>query len=128
MKFVNLLLALMFLAFAFVQINDPDPIHWILIYGAMAVVCILAAFKIYSRIALIILLAVYLGYSLVFLGGIQEWLAKDNKSGLFDEGMKMQYPYIEESREFLGLMICAIVLVVHLVLSRKQTKISTDQR
>ena len=36
MKIVNILLAIMFLAFTYLQFNDPDPVIWILIYGAMA--------------------------------------------------------------------------------------------
>jgi hypothetical protein len=120
MKFVNLLLALMFMFFAFVQINDPDPVLWILIYGAMAVTCILAAFRIYYKVALITLLVVFVAYSFVFLRGVMEWFGQPDKSVLFDDVMKMQHPYIEESREFLGLMICIIVLVIHLVLSRRR--------
>jgi hypothetical protein len=120
MKFVNFLLALMFLAFAFVQINDPDPIHWILIYGLMAVTCVLAAFKIYYRLAMVIFLLILIGYSFVFIGGLREWLAQPDQSILFDDVLKMQYVYIEESREFLGLLICDIVLIIHLILSRKK--------
>ena len=119
MKLVNLLLALMFVVFAFLQINDPDPVIWILIYGAMAVVCILAAFKVYSKIALAIMLLGLVAYSFVFIDGVMEWFAQPDKSVLFDDVMKMEYPYIEESREFLGLLICAVVLIVHLILSRK---------
>jgi MFS superfamily sulfate permease-like transporter len=119
MKIANLLLAVMFIMFAFVQINDPDPVVWILIYGSMAVMCILAAFRIYPRIILAILLVAFIGYSFLFFDGLMEWFAQDDKSVLFDDVMKMQYPYIEESREFLGLMICIIVLVIHLLLSRK---------
>ena len=119
MKLVNLLLALMFMVFAFLQINDPDPVLWILIYGAMAVVCILAAFKVYSRIAIGILLVAFIAYSFVFLDGVIEWFAQPDRSVLFDDVMKMEHPYIEESREFLGLAICIIILIIHLVLSRK---------
>ena len=119
MKVVNLLLALMFVVFAFVQINDPDPVHWILIYGAMAVTCVLAAFRYYNRIALLVLLLIYTGYSFVFLDGVREWFRQDDKSAIFDDVAKMQHPYIEESREFLGLMICVVVLLVHLLLSWK---------
>ena len=115
MKIVNLLLAVMFLAFAFVQVNDPDPILWILIYGVMAVVCILAAFSYASRIAMIILLVGFLGYAILLLPGLREWLAQDDRSVLFDDIAKMQHPYIEESREFLGLLICIIVLAMHIV-------------
>ncbi|MBT1701815.1 transmembrane 220 family protein [Chryseosolibacter indicus] len=124
MKAVNLLLAVMFLVFAFVQINDPDPVVWILAYGAMAVICILAAFKVYFRIFMVVLLIAYVGYSLFFIDGVAQWLAQDNKSILFDDVAKMEYPYVESSREFLGLMICIIILVIHLVLSRKRSPAS----
>ena len=30
MRIVNFLLAILFLVFAFVQVNDPDPVLWIL--------------------------------------------------------------------------------------------------
>jgi hypothetical protein len=119
-KIVNFLLAVMFLIFAFLQLNDPDPAMWILIYGAMAVVCILAMFKFYSRVALIALLAIYVICSVFYLPGVQEWLSQGNKAQLFDNVAKMEHPFIEESREFLGLSINIVVLVVYLILSRKK--------
>lgn len=126
MKAVNLLLAVMFMAFAFVQINDPDPVLWIIIYGAMAAICIMAAFRFYLRPFIIGLLVAYVAYSLMFFNGVIEWLKQDDKSVLFDDIMKMQHPFIEESREFLGLMICIIVLVIHLVLSYRSQSARTN--
>ena len=126
MKFVNFLLAVMFLLFAFVQINDPDPILWIAIYGVMAVVCIMAAFRYYIKPLMWVLLAGFLVYLVILFPGMQEWMAQPDKSILFDDVMKMQYPYIEESREFLGLMICIIVLVIHLVLSYRSQSARTN--
>ena len=70
MKALNLLLAAMFILFAFVQINDPDPVLWILIYGLMAVACILAAFGYYYPKALTVLLLLYLVYSFFPLPGV----------------------------------------------------------
>jgi hypothetical protein len=32
----------------------------------------------------------------------------------------MQYPYIEETREFLGLIICITAAVFHLLSNRKK--------
>lgn len=124
MKLVNLLLAVMFMAFAFVQINDPDPIAWILIYGAMAAVCVMAAFRYYPRIFMIAQLVAYVVYAIFLFDGVKEWFAQEDRTVLFDEIAKMQHPYIEESREFLGLCICIIVLAVHLMLSRKHAKVS----
>lgn len=115
MRILNYILAVMFLLFAFVQVNDPDPVVWILIYGVMAVSCILAAFDFYRRKIIIALGAVFLLYSIYFFPGVQEWLAQDDKAQLFDNVAKMEHPFIEESREFLGLMICLAVLVFHYV-------------
>ena len=122
MKILNLILAVMFIVFAFVQINDPDPVVWILIYGTMAVACVLAAFDQYYPKVLLGLLIVYAAYSIVFFSGVTEWLRSENKSMLFDDIAKMQYPYIEQSREFLGLVICMLVLVLHLVRARMRTR------
>lgn len=118
MKIVNLLLAVLFLVFAFLQINDPDPAIWIMIYGVTAVMCVLAAFGYYYPKVLIVILVVYVAYSVVYWPSILRWLKADNKSMLFDNIAKMQNLYIEESREFLGLVICITVLVIHLVRAR----------
>ncbi len=122
MRIVNFILAIMFLTFAFVQINDPDPVIWILIYGAMAVLSVMAIFEFYPKKFIIGLLVLYAIYSFVFMPGVGEWLRKDNKAMLFDDIAKMQFPYIEEAREFLGLLICIIVLIVFLVRSRRAVK------
>lgn len=118
-RIVNFLLAVMFLAFAFVQVNDPDPIIWILIYGVMAVLAIMAIFEFYPRKVIIGLLIVFVIYSLMFGRGVMEWLQQDDKAMLFDDVAKMQYPYVEEAREFLGLMICIAVLLFYLTKSRR---------
>ena len=122
MRIVNFLLAAMFLVFAFVQINDPDPVIWILIYGIMAVFCIMAIFEFYPTKFLIGVLVLYALYSLVYLPGLAQWLRSDNKADLFDNIAKMENLYIEESRESLGLFICIIVLVFYLVRSWKLSK------
>ena len=120
MRIVNFILAIMFLLFAFVQINDPDPIIWILIYGAMAVLCIMAIFEFYPTKFTIGLLVLYVLYSIVYIPGVLEWLRQENKAMLFDDVAKMQYPYIEEAREFLGLLICIIVLIVFVIRARRR--------
>lgn len=120
MKITNFILALIFLLFAFVQINDPDPILWILIYGNMAVLCVLAMFKmrfIYWLAATIVLYGIYAS---LLINGAWEWLQSPDRSLLFDDIAKMQYPYIEETREFLGLLICISAAVFHLLSNKKK--------
>jgi uncharacterized membrane protein len=110
MKILWFILAIMFLVFAFLQINDPDPVVWILIYGAMAVTCVLAMFKMYYPKIMIALAVIYVGYSILLVPGLIAWWRAPNRSLLFDDLAKMEHLYIEESREFLGLMICLFVL------------------
>ena len=120
MKIINFILALIFLLFAFVQIIDPDPILWILIYGNMAALCVLAMFKmrfVYWLGATIIFYGIYAG---LLIGGAMEWLQSPDRSLLFDDIAKMQYPYIEETREFLGLVICIAAAIFHLLSNRKK--------
>lgn len=119
MRIVNFTLAVMFLIFAFVQVNDPDPVIWILIYGAMAVLSIMAIFQFYPKKIIIGLLVLYVIYSFIYIPGVIEWLKQDNKELLFDDIAKMQFPYIEQAREFLGLFICIIVLISFTIRSRR---------
>ena len=122
MKIANLLLAVLFVVFAFLQINDPDPAIWILIYGITAVTCVLAAFGYYYPKVLLAIVIVFAAYSLTYWSSISKWVRADNKAMLFDDVAKMQNLYIEESREFLGLFICLVVLIVHLIRARYRTR------
>lgn len=120
MKVINFILALIFLLFAFVQINDPDPILWILIYGNMAVLCVLAMFKMRFFYWMMITLIGYTIYAALLAGSAWVWFQSPDRSLLFDDIAKMQNIYIEETREFLGLGICIMVLVFHLIVGRKR--------
>jgi len=120
MRAINFVLAIMFLVFAFLQVNDPDPVLWILIYGSMSVVCIMAIFEYYQKKLLVFQAILFLVYGFILLPGVGEWLRQDHLSILFDEGMKMQYPFVEQSREFLGLVICLLVLTFYFIRSARK--------
>ena len=120
MKVTNFILALLFLVFAFVQINDPDPIVWILIYGNMAVLSVLAMFRMRFVYWIAASMVIYLIYASLLISGASEWFQSPDKSLLFDDLAKMQYPYIEETREFLGLLICVAAGTFHLLSNRKK--------
>jgi hypothetical protein len=122
MKIANLVLAAMFVVFAFLQVNDPDPVVWILIYGVMAVVCVLAAFRRHYIIVYVVLIVIYMAYAHSSWPSILRWLRSDDKAMLFDNVAKMQNLYIEESREFLGLMICVVVLIINALLARARRR------
>ncbi len=110
------------MSFVYVQFNDPDPILWIAIYGSMVVLCTMAAFNRYPKYAHITLLVLFVGYSLSYIPSVLVWLQQEDLTALFDEVAKMEHLYIEESREFLGLMICVFVLAFNFIRSRKLGK------
>jgi len=120
MKVINFILALLFLVFAFVQINDPDPIVWILIYGNMAVLSVLAMFRMRFVYWIVATMVIYLIYASLLINGALEWFQSPDRSLLFDDLAKMQYPYIEETREFLGLLICVAAGTFQLLSNRKK--------
>ncbi len=119
MRFVHIFLALMFISFGALQINDPDPLLWILIYLNMVVLCVMASLKRYYKLWIGITAALYLIYAMFLIPGTLEWFHSPDRSLLFDDLAKMQFPYIEETRECLGLAICLVVLGFQFIVSRK---------
>jgi hypothetical protein len=110
MKIINILLALIFLSFVWVQLNDLDPILWILIYANMVAICAWSAFRTPHKYWVLLSGIGYLMYAIFLFPGAMDWLKSPDRSLLFDDLAKMQYPYIEETREFLGLVISILVL------------------
>jgi Transmembrane family 220, helix len=119
MKILNFLLAIMFLAFAYLQFNDPDPIIWISIYGVMAAFAVMAIFGIYPKKIHIAVLVIYALYSIYYFPGVMEWLHQEDKATIFNEMEKEKHLFIEESREFFGLLICVIVLLFYILRPRR---------
>ena len=113
MKILNAFLALMFIAFACLQYNDPDPLGWILVYGVVAVLCAMAALgRPYPRWGVIATAIVIGGWMLWLLPSMVNWIGMGMPS--ITGTMQAHEPYIEEVREFLGLLI-ALLAVLHLM-------------
>jgi hypothetical protein len=90
--------ATLFLAFAALQYNDPDPLVWIAIYVAMAALCIWSAFGQLPRVVPILaMLAALVGAYLLWPTSYQ------GLSGKMDSR-----PGVELARESLGLLLCAL--------------------
>jgi hypothetical protein len=69
----------------------------------------------YFKIWIIVSGVLYLIYAAILLPGALVWFQSPDKALLFDDLAKMQNLYIEETREFLGLIICLGVLILHLI-------------
>lgn len=115
---VNIFLALIFILFAFVQLNDPDPFIWFFIYLLTAILCTASIFRKTPLALLYGFGMVLLFYAAMHLEFAVEWLMSENKSELFGEMQKDKY-YLEGTREFLGLLI-AILAVTHLIFQNKK--------
>ena len=126
MKVLNILFVLVFILSAALQYNDPDPYLWIPIYLYGAFLCYLAYKNKYNSSLYIIGLVFYIGYAFYLFfdkQGVLSW-ANEHDAESITQTMKATKPWIEETREFGGLLILALVLSVNLLAVRRkrQTK------
>ena len=92
------ILSLMFIVFAGLQFNDPDPMTWISVYG---VILVLLVVNILRRLPMMVS---FLPMAGALVGAYLLW--PDSYEGL---GPTMEaHPNIELARESLGLCICAL--------------------
>jgi hypothetical protein len=116
MKYFNYIFTLVFILFAAVQYNDPDPYLWIPIYLYPAVLCFMAARnKTVSKFLYslgFIIFGAYALYKLFDTNGIIDWIKYHNASSIAST-MKAEQPWVEESREFFGLVIILGVLAIN---------------
>ena len=108
MKIANFILSALFVLFAYFQLNDPDPVIWTALYLFMAGVCLFAAFSRWNKYVLWSGMAVCLLWMGLWSPEFINWInmGMPNIAGQ----MKAESPYIEYTREFLGIGICLAVL------------------
>jgi hypothetical protein len=122
MKIFNLVFVFLFVVFAALQYNDPDPYIWVPIYLYAALLCWCASRnKFYSKayIAGMIVYAAYATYKIFDRNGLLDWINKHNAEDIAAT-MKAQKPWIEESREFFGLLILIAVLGINLIYAKRK--------
>jgi hypothetical protein len=126
MKFFNFFLAILFLVFAAVQFNDdPDDIvFWVLIYTLVAIVSAFAAFKKYNMWVIVLGIAAVVYELFREFPAFAQWISKGMPSIV--DSMEASSPHIEYVREYLGLVICLIVLIFHYVMYARQRALAKD--
>ena len=115
MKRFNQLFVFIFILFAIVQYNDPDPYLWVPIYLFPAVLCFLATREKFYKNAYtggFIFFSLYAVYKLLNQNGVIDWMRFHDAANIAAT-MKAEQPWIEESREFFGLAIILIVLFIN---------------
>lgn len=120
MKLLNLILSILFLVFAALQYNDPDPFIWIPIYLLAAFLCWRAYKGIHHRWLYAVAIGIYLLYAIYLVfdkNGVISWASEHAAESLV-HSMKAEKPWIEETREFGGLVILIAAMAINLFSKR----------
>ncbi len=115
MKIFNSIFLILFVVSAVLQYNDPDPALWILIYLFAALSCYLSIRNLnYPRTNLtaIVLLFSYAVFLFFDKDGVLTWLTEHQAENIAGS-MKASTPWIEETREFFGLVTILTVLSIN---------------
>jgi hypothetical protein len=126
LKFFNIFFCVVFILFAAVQYNDPDPYVWMPIYLYTAVLCWLAFRNKYFPGAYLLGIAVYAAYAVYKFfdqNGVWDWMTKHHATNIAGT-MKAEQPWIEETREFFGLVILIVVLLIDYLHAKRKARVS----
>ncbi len=118
MKYIHLATSILFLIFGTLQYNDPDFFIWIPIYLFVSFITFAAykglRFPIITLVVLV-MLAVWLAtYLPSFINWVQDGMPSVTGS------MKAENPYIENVREFGGLLISFITTLIYYFIHKKK--------
>jgi hypothetical protein len=125
MRIFNLVFCILFIIFAALQYNDPDPYVWMPIYGAAAFACYLCYRQKRPRLFLYLILTFCLVYALFLFfdeQGVKFWITEKESESIAGS-MKAESPWVEKSREFFGLLIIAGVMLLNLVRKKPATTV-----
>jgi hypothetical protein len=108
---LNVLFLLAFIFSVIVQLNDPDPVRWVLIYAFAAFACALELLRRSHWILPAALAVASLAWAATLAPRV---IGKVRFADLFAE-FEMKNLAIEEAREMWGLVIIAVWMVVLVV-------------
>ena len=109
-KIKNLILFILFVIFAVLQLNDPDGKLWFSIYFIVSLICLYNTFKPVPKSILILSIIALMSYSVFHFSLFIDYLNTENKEEIFGK-MVYDKPYLEGTREFIGLLLAALVIM-----------------
>ena len=112
--YLGAIFAIVFILFTYWQLNDPDPILWVPIYGVATYVSI-QAFRYKTNSELLIVLFV-----LSATAGLQIWSEMTAWEGFITDGLSMKTMNQELAREAVGLWIASSSFVIYYLLNLKK--------
>ena len=105
-----------FIFFAALQLNDPDPVRWIFAYLAAALLCFISMKRNLSRLFAFSAVALYLAAAVYQFPPSYHGVA----------GNMDLDPNIELARESFGLLICAGAVLSCYFISQKTKKVEAQ--
>lgn len=109
MRYLASFFALLFIWFAYLQLNDPDPTWWITLYLVPAYISFRMARKEFSPELVAVVSIIYIAY------GLNSWLQMSGYEGFFTEGAGMEMKTVNQelAREAAGLGICIFSFLIY---------------
>lgn len=108
-KIINIVLFVLFFVFAALQLNDPDPFLWVFVYLFTGILFLISNYKMIPKVVLWVIFTALIIFAFFYIPSFLDWLQIDNKEEIFGE-MVYEKPYLEGTREFLGLLIAAFAV------------------
>ena len=109
MRWLLVSLALLLFIFSAIQLNDPDPIYWTLVYGCSGFVVLGKGLGHFNRTWAAVALGAAIAGILIAAPGFEEFLLSGNYGRIFGDMAGSQD--IESAREFLGLTLTILVIL-----------------
>ena len=125
MNLFDAVVAVLFGIAAVLQVNDPDPLPWIVLYGAVALVAGLALAGRYSLWLIGATFVACVVAMVVTAPSFYTFLFVQEGHSLMAE-MSAGAPFVEEAREFLGVLVAALVLVVYAARARRARRLRRE--
>ena len=116
-KIKNLFLFVLFVLFAVLQLNDIDGELWFSIYFIVSLLCLYNTFKAIPKSILILSIIALMTYSAFHFSLFIDYLNTENKVEIFGE-MVYDKPYLEGTREFVGLLLAAFGIMYQIKLRK----------
>jgi hypothetical protein len=124
MKVINWLFIVLFVFSAALQYNDPDPYVWMPLYLYGAFLCYQATRKKYNPALYLIGIVIYVSYAAYLFfdkTGVLNWTQEHNAESIV-QSMHAEKPWIEETREFFGLIILIATLLINSIWLRNSSR------
>ena len=112
--YLGAIFAIVFVLFSYWQLNDPDPILWVPIYGVATYVSI-QAFRHKTNSELLIVL-----FILSATAGLQIWSEMTAWEGFITDGLSMKTMNQELAREAVGIWISSFSFAIYYLLNLKK--------